>query len=293
MTDHPKPLSRADREAHRALLEDALAELAGAPDPERAAGEVMRALDSYMEATGGGTALTPREAPVADFDRASAKEIRWVTWIVVGGAVLATAVVAIVLSGGWPAALAIIAIWTLALVALMSNVRPGDRPPSVIDALLDHGRRTPPSALGARPSLHLAVVACMDARLDPFSILGLGPGQAHVIRNAGGLVDDDALRSLAISQRLLGTREILIVQHTQCGLHGLDDGVFADEVAHDTGHRPAWTAGGFADLQESVRAQIRRARSAPELPHRDAVRGVVVDLAAGGVHEVVEDAPPA
>ncbi len=121
MAEPRKPLSRADREAHRALLEEALAELAGAPDRERAAGEVMRALDSYIEATGGGTALTPREPPVTDFERAAAGEIRWVTWIVIGGAVLATAVVAIVLSGGWPAALAIIAIWTLALVALMST----------------------------------------------------------------------------------------------------------------------------------------------------------------------------
>lgn len=121
MADPRKPLSRADREAHRALLEEALSELAGAADPERAAGEVMRALDSYMEATGGGTALTPREPPVADFERRESDDIRWVTWLVIGGGVLATAVVAIVLSGGWPAALAIIAIWTLAVVALMSS----------------------------------------------------------------------------------------------------------------------------------------------------------------------------
>lgn len=121
MAEPRKPLSRVDREAHRILLEEALAELAGAPDPERAAGEVMRALDSYIEATGGGTALAPREAPVTDFERAETNEIRWVTWIVVGGAVMATAVVAVVLSGGWPAALAIVAIWTLALVALMST----------------------------------------------------------------------------------------------------------------------------------------------------------------------------
>lgn len=161
---------------------------------------------------------------------------------------------------------------------------------SVIDALLFHGSRNPPSALDNRPSLRLAVVACMDARLDLFAILGLGNGQVHVIRNAGGLVDDAALRSLAISQRSLGTREVLIVQHTQCGLHGLDDVSFADEIARDTGHRPAWSAGGFADLEENVRAQIRRARAAPELPHRDRVRGAIVDLAAGGVHEVREPA---
>lgn len=121
MAEPRKPLSRVDREAHRALLEDSLAELSGADDRGRAAEDVMRALDAYIEATGGGTALSPREAPVTDFEKASSNEIRWITWLVVGGAVFATAVVAIVLSGGWPAALAIIAIWTLALVAMMST----------------------------------------------------------------------------------------------------------------------------------------------------------------------------
>lgn len=116
-----KPLSRAEREAHRAILEEALAELAGAGDRERAAAEVMRALDSYMEATGGGTALAPREPPVTDFERRESTEVRWVTWIVVGGAVLGTAVVAVALSGGWPAAAAILVIWVLALIALMST----------------------------------------------------------------------------------------------------------------------------------------------------------------------------
>lgn len=167
-----------------------------------------------------------------------------------------------------------------------------DRSPSVIDALLFHGSRNPPSALDNRPSLHLAVVACMDARLDLFAILGLGNGQVHVIRNAGGLIDDAALRSLAVSQRMLGTREILILQHTECGLHGLDDEAFAGAIAADTGHAPEWRAGGFADLEENVRAQIRRARQARELPHRDGIRGAIVDLSNGGVHEVVEDAPP-
>jgi carbonic anhydrase len=169
----------------------------------------------------------------------------------------------------------------------------GERPVSVIDALLFHGSRNPPSVLDNRPSLRLAVVACMDARLDLFSILGLGTGQVHVIRNAGGLVDQAAVRSLAISQRKLGTREILIIQHTGCGLHGLDDDEFAEEIACETGRRPAWSAGGFPDLEESVRAQIRNARAAVEIPHRDVVRGAIVDLDGGGVHEVVEGSPPA
>ena len=121
MANSPQPPSRADREAQRALLEEALAQLAGAPDPDRAASEVMRALDSYIESTGGGTALTPREPPVTDFARREEREVRWAMWIVLGGAVLGTAVVAVALSGGWPAAVVIIAIWALAVVALVST----------------------------------------------------------------------------------------------------------------------------------------------------------------------------
>lgn len=121
MSDRRHPLSRAEREAHRALLEEALAELAGAGDPDRAASEVMRALDSYMEATGAGTALVPREPPVTDFDRRPTGEVRWAVWIVLGLAVLATAAVAVLLSGGWPAGLAVVAIWVVALLVLLST----------------------------------------------------------------------------------------------------------------------------------------------------------------------------
>jgi len=121
MANVPQPPSRADREAQRALLEEALSQLAAAPDPDRAASEVMRALDSYIESTGGGTALTPREPPVTDFARREEREVRWAMWIVLGGAALGTAVVAVALSGGWPAAMAIIAIWVIALAALVST----------------------------------------------------------------------------------------------------------------------------------------------------------------------------
>lgn len=122
MADHPTPLSRADREAHRALLEESLARLAAGDDPQRSADEVMRALDSYLEATGSGTARAPREAPVTNFsERSEQNELVWVKWIVLGGAALATAVVAVVLSGGWPAGLVIVGIWALALIALMST----------------------------------------------------------------------------------------------------------------------------------------------------------------------------
>lgn len=112
---------RADREARRALLEEALSQLPRAADADRAAEDVMRALDSYIESTGGGTALTPREAPVTDFARREDQEIRWALWIVLGGAALGTAVVAVALSGGWPAAVAIVAIWIIAVAALVSS----------------------------------------------------------------------------------------------------------------------------------------------------------------------------
>ncbi len=123
MTPPSPPPSRADREAYRSVLEDALAELPAAPDRERAAAEVMRALDSYMEATGGGTALSPREAPVTNYERGrhEVDNVAWPLWIVLGGAVLGTIVVAIALSGGWPAALAVIGIWVLALAILVST----------------------------------------------------------------------------------------------------------------------------------------------------------------------------
>jgi hypothetical protein len=121
MVNPPQPPSRADREARRALLEEALSQLPAASDPDRAAAEVMRALDSYIEATGGGTALAPREPPVTDFARQEERETRWAMWLVLGGAALGTAVVAIALSGGWPAAIAVIAIWIIALAALVSS----------------------------------------------------------------------------------------------------------------------------------------------------------------------------
>jgi len=121
VSDGQQPLSRAEREAHRALLEEALGELAGAPDPDRAAREVMRALDAYLEASGGGTALAPREAPVADFEQRERDQLNWAKWLVVGGAVVATVTVAVAFSGGWPLALAVIGIWALALLALLST----------------------------------------------------------------------------------------------------------------------------------------------------------------------------
>ncbi|MGH2914659.1 MAG: beta-class carbonic anhydrase [Solirubrobacteraceae bacterium] len=140
--------------------------------------------------------------------------------------------------------------------------------------------------LPAAPARKLAVLACMDARLDVYRILGLVPGEAHVIRNAGGLATDDAIRSLAISQRELGTEEILLMHHSGCGMLGLDDAEFAAAIERETGSRPPWAAGGFADLDASVRASIARIRESPFLRHKRAIRGFVYELEAARLREV-------
>jgi carbonic anhydrase len=157
---------------------------------------------------------------------------------------------------------------------------------SAADELLDRAAAAPASTLPAPPRLALAVLTCMDARIDPLALLGLAPGDAHVVRNAGGIVDVGAVRSLAISQRKLGTREILVLQHTGCGMIGLDDADFAAELEAETGSRPEWDAGGFADLDESVRRSVAALRGEPTLLHRELVRGGVIDLSSGGVREV-------
>ena len=137
------------------------------------------------------------------------------------------------------------------------------------------------------PSKHVAVVACMDARLDVSRVLGIGEGEAHVIRNAGGVVTEDVLRSLTISQRLLGTREIVLVHHTDCGMLTFTDDSFKKSVQDDTGIKPAWAAEAFNDLDEDVRQSIARITSSPFVPHTDQVRGFVFDVATGKLNEIV------
>jgi carbonic anhydrase len=137
-----------------------------------------------------------------------------------------------------------------------------------------------------RPGLGLAIVACMDSRIDLFALFGLDVGDAHVIRNAGGLITDDAVRSITISQRFLGTREIVLVHHTDCGLHGLDDERFAAELEAETGRRPGWRAGGFADPAEDVRRSIEAIRADPFIPVKESVRGFVFDVSSGQLEEV-------
>ena len=136
------------------------------------------------------------------------------------------------------------------------------------------------------PSRGVAVVACMDARLNVYAILGLADGEGHVIRNAGGVVTDDAIRSLAISQRLLGTAEIILIHHTECGMLTFSDDAFKRSIQDETGIKPAWSAEAFGDLDEDVRQSIARIKASPFIPHTDAVRGFVFDVATGQLREV-------
>jgi carbonic anhydrase len=139
--------------------------------------------------------------------------------------------------------------------------------------------------LDSRPRRKVAVLTCMDTRLDVFAMLGLQRGDAHIIRNAGGLVTDDALRSLAISQRLLGTEEIVVVMHDRCGLLGASEDDFAAALAVD-GALPGWRLGAFADVEQALGVSLARLRSAPELCARNAVTGFVFDPETGTLREV-------
>ncbi|MCZ7535549.1 MAG: carbonic anhydrase [Acidimicrobiia bacterium] len=136
------------------------------------------------------------------------------------------------------------------------------------------------------PSRHLAVVTCMDSRIDLFALFGLDLGEAHVLRNAGAIVTDDVLRSLVISQRLLNTAEIYVVAHTECGLHRLDEQAFMANLEEATGERPAWTTGTFDDADASVRRSLALVRSCTFLVDRAHVRGFVYDVHTGGLREV-------
>lgn len=139
--------------------------------------------------------------------------------------------------------------------------------------------------LSMPPGRHVAVVACMDARLDVYGLLGLNLGEAHVIRNAGGAVDDDAIRSLVISQRLLGTNEIVLVHHSNCGMLTFTDDELNSQIEADTGLRPAFSFESFGDLDTDVRQSIARVKASPFIPHKN-VRGFVYDVATGKLREV-------
>ncbi len=144
-----------------------------------------------------------------------------------------------------------------------------------------YAERFTPSGLSARPTGRLAVLACMDARLDLFAALGLRAGEAHILRNAGAVVTDDVLRSLVVSQRLLGTRSIAVVAHTDCGMTSFRDEDLASEIAAETGRRPPFAFGSFPDTPEEVRRSVAALVSCPFLPHRNDITGYVFDVVTG------------
>jgi carbonic anhydrase len=160
---------------------------------------------------------------------------------------------------------------------------------SVTDEYLKNNEayaRTFKGPLPLPPSKHVAVVACMDARLDVYRALGLGDGEAHVIRNAGGVITDDEIRSLAISQRLLGTKEIILIHHTDCGMLTFADDEFKRAIQDETGIKPEWAAESFTDLEEDVRQSLRRIEASPFVTNHESLRGFIFDVATGKLDEV-------
>ncbi|MEK7292208.1 MAG: carbonic anhydrase [Actinomycetota bacterium] len=141
-------------------------------------------------------------------------------------------------------------------------------------------------ALPMPPGRKVAILACMDARLDPAKVLGLEEGDAHVIRNAGGVATDDAIRSLVISQRLLGTKDVVLVHHTDCGMLTFKDDELKASIAAETGIRPQFALESFADPEDDVRQSIRRIQSSPFIPHTTNVRGFIYDVRSGNLNEV-------
>lgn len=147
----------------------------------------------------------------------------------------------------------------------------------------------PERHLDVEPSLRLAIVTCMDSRLDVFGALGLGEGEAHVLRNAGGVITDDVIRSLALSQRKLGTREVMLIHHTDCGLEKVSDDGFRAELQEATGVAPAFAIESFSDVDANVRQSVRRVRRSNFVPHREVVRGFVYDVDLHRLREIEVD----
>ncbi|MFC6093805.1 beta-class carbonic anhydrase [Saccharothrix lopnurensis] len=162
---------------------------------------------------------------------------------------------------------------------------------TAIDELLrrnaEIGNIVPGDRSSPRPSMKIAILTCMDSRIRVFEIFGLKQGEAHVLRNAGGVVTDDMIRSLALSQRKLGTEEVLLVHHSNCGLELVTEDAFKDELEQDSGLRPTWSVEAFREVKDSVRGSVNRVRHSPFLIHRDRVRGFVYDVHTGQLIEVV------
>jgi carbonic anhydrase len=164
------------------------------------------------------------------------------------------------------------------------------RPLSTTDELLRNAEAYAASFvkgdLPLPPGRKVAVLACMDARLNPYGLLGLQEGDAHVIRNAGGVVTDDEIRSLSISQRLLGTEEIILIHHTDCGMLTFSDDAFKRSIQDEVGIKPEWAAEAFADVDEDVRQSIARIKASPFIPRKDSVRGFVYEVETGRLRQV-------
>ncbi|MGH7716737.1 MAG: beta-class carbonic anhydrase [Vulcanimicrobiaceae bacterium] len=161
--------------------------------------------------------------------------------------------------------------------------------PTQIDELFLNAQRHESRFPGARaviPSRHVAIVTCMDSRIDTFAVFGLESGEAHILRNAGGVITDDMLRSLVLSQRLLKTQEVILMHHTNCGLHDADEARLREQIRAETGSVPDYAFGSFSDVDDAVRTAIRKVREHPFLPHRDHVRGFVYEVEHGRVREV-------
>ena len=163
-----------------------------------------------------------------------------------------------------------------------------------IGELIGHNRTYAADFSGAelqvQPTRNLAVVTCMDSRIDTFAVLGLGNGEAHIIRNAGGVVTDDVIRSLCLSQRFLGTREIVLVHHTDCGLQKVDEAEFREQLAAELGIKPWWSLETFSDPFADVRQSIHRLQMTPFILHKDHISGFVYDVTNGRLEEVDPDA---
>ncbi len=161
---------------------------------------------------------------------------------------------------------------------------------SVTDELLrnneEYARSFDKGDLPMPPGKNLAVVACMDARLNVYGMLGLEEGDAHVIRNAGGVITDDEIRSLAISQRLLGTREIVLIHHTDCGMLTFEDDEVKGQIQADVGIKPEFALEAFSDLEEDVCQSVARIEASPFIPHKDSVRGFIYEVETGRLREV-------
>jgi carbonic anhydrase len=155
----------------------------------------------------------------------------------------------------------------------------------MLDAAAQRPHELAAPGLSPRPQRKVAVLSCMDTRIDLFPMLGIQRGDAHIIRNAGGLATDDAIRSLSISQRLLGTEDVVVVMHDNCGLSGASEDEFTQALAAD-GVLPSWRLGAFTDVEATVRDSVARLRQSPELPHRDQIRGFVFNPEDGSLREV-------